>query len=92
MGTAMAVAMEGGLLQFGDGPGALEALSPGGRADTPLGRILGCGTKAVGQMFGVKRGSGGQGPRACPPTTPGAVKGEGVTYATTPMGADHTAG
>ena len=90
MGTAMAVAMEGGLLEFGDGPGALEALSQVGTL-TPLGRILGCGTKAVGQMFGVKRVPVVKG-QSLPAYDPRAVKGVGVTYATTPMGADHTAG
>ncbi|MBU1277365.1 MAG: aldehyde ferredoxin oxidoreductase [Proteobacteria bacterium] len=89
-GTAMAVAMEGGLLEFGDGPGALEILSQVGKL-TPLGRILGCGTKAVGQMFGVSRVPVVKG-QSMPAYDPRAVKGIGVTYATTPMGADHTAG
>ena len=39
----------------------------------------------------ASRGPGGQN-QACPAYDPRAVQGIGVTYATTPMGADHTAG
>ncbi len=89
-GTAMAVAMEGGVLEFGDGPGAINLLSEVGKM-SPLGRILGSGTKAVGQVFGVKRVPVVKG-QSMPAYDPRAVKGVGVTYATSPMGADHTAG
>jgi aldehyde:ferredoxin oxidoreductase len=89
-GTAMAVAMEGGVLEFGDGEGALKLLAEVGQM-TPMGRLLGCGTKAVGQVFGVKRVPVVKG-QSLPAYDPRAVKGVGVTYATSPMGADHTAG
>jgi aldehyde:ferredoxin oxidoreductase len=90
VGTAMAVAMEAGILPFGDGEGALKILKEISQG-TPLGRILGSGTAAVGQVYGVRRVPVVKG-QSIPAYDPRAVKGVGVTYATTPMGADHTAG
>ncbi len=90
VGAALAVAMEGGVLPFGDGPGALDIMRQISKG-TPLGRIIGCGTAATGQVFGVRRVPTVKG-QALPAYDPRAVKGIGVTYATTPMGADHTAG
>lgn len=90
MGTAMAVAMEGGLLPFGDVAGAEKIMAEIG-AGTPLGRILASGTETTGKAFGVKRIPTVKG-QSMPAYDPRAVKGVGVTYATTPMGADHTAG
>lgn len=89
-GCAMAVAMEGGLLEFGDAQGALNMLSEVGQG-SPLGRILGSGTSVTGKVFGVKRVPTVKN-QSMPAYDPRAVKGVGVTYATTPMGADHTAG
>ena len=89
-GTAMAVLMEGGVLEFGDARGA-ERLTAELGAGTPLGRILGTGTAACGQVFGVSRVPVVKG-QSLPAYDPRSVKGMGVTYATTPMGADHTAG
>ncbi len=89
-GDFLAVAMEGGMAEFGDGKGALKLLDEI-KKKTPTGRILANGTAFVGQAFGVTRVpvSKGQG---FPAYDPRAIKGIGVTYATTPMGADHTAG
>lgn len=89
-GCAMAVAMEGGLLNFGDAQGALNMLAEVGKG-SPLGRILGSGTGITGKVFGVKRIPTVKN-QSMPAYDPRAVKGVGVTYATTPMGADHTAG
>ena len=89
-GCAIAVAMAGGVKSFGDAKGAIELVHEIGKG-TPLGRILGNGTSVTGQAFGVedvpvvKR-------QSMPAYDPRAVKGQGVTYATTTMGADHTAG
>ena len=58
---------------------------------SPLGRILGCGAAITGKVFGMRRVPVVKG-QAIPAYDPRAVKGQGVTYATTPMGADHTAG
>jgi len=89
-GAAMGVAMEGGLLPFGDGEGALHVLAEVGKG-TPLGRILGSGAGTTGKAFGVVRVPVVKN-QALPAYDPRAVQGMGVTYATTPMGADHTAG
>jgi aldehyde:ferredoxin oxidoreductase len=90
MGAAIGVAMEAGLKEFGDAEGAIELINEIGKG-TPLGRILGNGTKVTGQAFGVTRVPVVKG-QAMPAYDPRAVKGVGVTYATSTMGADHTAG
>jgi aldehyde:ferredoxin oxidoreductase len=58
---------------------------------TKLGRILGNGTEATGRHLGVKRIPTVKG-QAMAAYDPRGLKGVGVTYATSPMGADHTAG
>ncbi len=89
-GTTLAVAMEGGLADFGDGKASLKLLEEI-RNKTPTGRILANGTEFTGKAFGVTRIPTVKG-QAMPAYDPRAIKGIGVTYATTPMGADHTAG
>ncbi len=90
MGGAIAVAMEAGLAKFGDGKRALELMEEVGKG-TPLGRILGNGAATTGKVFGVVRVPGVKG-QNMPAYEPRAIKGIGVTYATSTMGADHTAG
>ena len=87
---AIGVAMEAGVLTFGDGPGMLDVMEQISKG-TPLGRIIGCGADITGKVFGVRRVPTVKG-QSIPAYDPRAVKGIGVTYATTPMGADHTAG
>jgi aldehyde:ferredoxin oxidoreductase len=89
-GCTLAVAMEGGLCNFGDGEGALKLLEEI-RKKTPTGKILVNGTEITGKVLGVTRIPTVKG-QSFPAYDPRAVKGIGVTYATTPMGADHTAG
>ncbi len=89
-GVAIGVAMEGGYLEFGDDKKALELLEEVGKG-TPIGRIIGNGAAFTGQAFGTERVPVVK-KQAIPAYDPRAVKGQGVTYATTPMGADHTAG
>ena len=89
-GNTIAIAMEGGLLPFGDKVGALKLFEEI-RQGTPLGRILGQGVEATAKAYGVYRVPTCKG-QSMPAYEPRAVKGIGVTYATTPMGADHTAG
>ncbi len=89
-GNAVAVAMEGGLKEFGDAAGAEELLAEIGKG-SPVGRILGSGAEITGRVFGVRRIPVVKG-QAMPAYDPRAVKGVGVTYATSTMGADHTAG
>ena len=88
--VAVATAMEGGLLPWGDGKAVLEAVKQIA-VPTPLGRILGSGTAVVGKVCGLFRTPVVK-DQAIPAYDPRPVKGIGLTYATTPMGADHTAG
>jgi len=90
MGATIGVAMEGGVAQFGDAEAAINLLKEVGQG-TPLGRILGNGASVTGQVFGVERVPVVK-RQAMPAYDPRAVQGIGVTYATTTMGADHTAG
>lgn len=90
MGAALAVAMEGGLLEFGDGEAAISMIKEVGEG-TSLGRILGNGAAITGKVLGVERVPVVKG-QAMAAYDPRAVQGIGVTYATSPMGADHTAG
>ncbi|MDY0226504.1 MAG: aldehyde ferredoxin oxidoreductase C-terminal domain-containing protein [Desulfomicrobium apsheronum] len=90
MANTMAMAMEGGTLSWGDSKGVLAELNKVGTSD-PLGRIYGNGTSYTAKAFGVDRIPVVKN-QSLPAYDPRAVKGVGVTYATTPMGADHTAG
>jgi aldehyde:ferredoxin oxidoreductase len=89
-GTTLAVAMEGGLAEFGDSKKAIELVHEMGKG-TPTGRILGAGTETAARVLGVTRVPTIKG-QSMPAYEPRAVKGIGITYATTTMGADHTAG
>ncbi|MCS7178746.1 MAG: aldehyde ferredoxin oxidoreductase [Anaerolineae bacterium] len=90
-GGTLGVAMDAGLLPFGDWQGAIRLLDEDIRKGTPLGRILGNGAAFTGQAFGWHRVPGVKG-QNMPAYEPRAIKGIGVTYATSTMGADHTAG
>jgi len=90
MGATIGVAMEGGLLEFGDAEGAIGLLEEV-RDGTPLGRIIGSGAAVTGRAFGVRRVPIVKG-QALPAYDPRSAKGIGVTYATSTMGGDHTAG
>jgi aldehyde:ferredoxin oxidoreductase len=89
-GGTVAVAMEGGVIPFGDGQGASGLLEEV-RKGTPLGHIIGAGAAVTGKVFGVVRVPVVKG-QSMPAYDPRVVKGIGVTYATSTMGADHTAG
>ncbi len=90
MGVTIGVAMEAGIIKFGDAEGAIRLIEEVGKG-TPLGRILGSGAEVTGRVFGVERVPVVKG-QAFPAYDPRAVQGIGVTYATSTMGADHTAG
>jgi aldehyde:ferredoxin oxidoreductase len=90
MGATIGVVMDGGLLKFGDGEGAINLIKEVGKG-TPLGRIIGSGAAVAGKVFGVERVPVVKG-QSMPAYDPRAVHGIGVTYATSPMGADHTSG
>ncbi|SLM32638.1 Aor3 [Desulfamplus magnetovallimortis] len=89
-GVALGVAMEGGLVEWGDGPGSIALLKEVGKG-SGNGKILGNGAVFVGDALGVDRVPVVK-RQGLPAYDPRAVKGVGVTYATSPMGADHTAG
>ncbi|GAB6154235.1 aldehyde ferredoxin oxidoreductase C-terminal domain-containing protein [Desulfosporosinus burensis] len=89
-GTMM-VAMEAGILPWGDGKAMLKLFKEELKEGTSLGRILGNGADFTGKAYGVTRIPTVK-HQTIPAYDPRSVKGIGVTYATTPMGADHTAG
>jgi len=89
--VAMGVAMEAGVLPFGDGAGVCRILREEVGAGTPLGRIIGNGAGSVGRSFGVTRVPVVKN-QAIPAYDPRAIKGIGITYATSTQGADHTMG
>ena len=90
IGAALGVAAEAGLMEFGDGQRALQLLDEI-RQGSGLGRILGNGAAAVGKMYGVERVPVVKG-QAMSAYEPRAIKGTGITFATSPQGADHTCG
>jgi aldehyde:ferredoxin oxidoreductase len=81
---------EADLPRFGDGNRAAELVEEI-QSGAPLGRLLGNGVVAVGKAFGVRHIPAVKG-QAMSAYDPRVVKGTGVTYATSPQGADHTAG
>jgi len=90
IGATLGVAADAGLMEFGDGERAFDLLQEI-REGTPLGRILGNGASFTGKAFGVERVPVAKG-QAMPAYDPRAIKGTGITYATSPQGADHTCG
>ncbi|KGO34550.1 aldehyde:ferredoxin oxidoreductase [Desulfobulbus sp. Tol-SR] len=89
--VAMAVAMEAGVLPFGDGAGICRILRDDVAKGTALGRIIGGGAGSVGRAFGITRVPVVKN-QAIPAYDPRAIKGIGITYATSTQGADHTMG
>jgi aldehyde:ferredoxin oxidoreductase len=89
-GAALGVAAEAGLMEFGDGQRALELMEEV-RQGTPLGHIIGNGASLAGQILGIRRVPVVKN-QALSAYDPRAIKGTGVTYATSPQGADHTSG
>lgn len=90
MGVVMGVAMEAKVIEFGDAEGVLRLLEEVAQG-TPLGRILGNGAGLTAKAFGLERAPVVKN-QAMPAYDPRSIKGIGVTYATSTMGADHTAG
>jgi aldehyde:ferredoxin oxidoreductase len=89
-GAALGVAAEAGLARFGD-EASFAALLDEIAAGSVLGRVLGQGAAVAGRVLGIARVPVTKG-QAMPAYDPRALKGNGVTYASSPMGADHTAG
>lgn len=91
VGNAFGVAMEAGVLRWGDWRGVVRVLDEDVRHGTPLGRNIGNGTAAAARAWGIDRIPAVKG-QGLPAWEPRTLKAMGVTYATSPQGADHTAG
>ncbi len=90
-GVTFALAVDAGIIDYGDGNAVYKILTEDVANGTPLGRVIGSGTGNLGKLYGLVRVPVVKN-QGIPAYDPRAVKGQGVTYATTPMGADHTAG
>jgi aldehyde:ferredoxin oxidoreductase len=89
-GAAIGVAMEADYIKFGDSESAIELVEEVARG-TIRGRMIGSGAVVTGKILGVKKVPAVKG-QAMPAHHPQSNKIVGVTYCTSPMGADHTAG
>ncbi|MBW2412474.1 MAG: aldehyde ferredoxin oxidoreductase [Deltaproteobacteria bacterium] len=89
-GVAIGVAMDAGYKEFGDGQAAIEMMEEIAKG-SEIGRVIGNGPVAVGKHFNHHRVPVAKG-QSIAAYDPRGMQGNGVTYATSPMGADHTAG
>jgi aldehyde:ferredoxin oxidoreductase len=89
-GAAIAVYMDSGAMEFGDADGAKNLLHEIAKG-TEVGRAIGDGAVAIGKRQGHHRVGAVKG-QALPAWDPRPLKAAGVTYCTSAMGADHTAG
>ncbi|MFZ0929980.1 MAG: iron-containing alcohol dehydrogenase [Syntrophobacteraceae bacterium] len=89
-GSALGVAADAGRMQFGDWQAALHLLEEIELA-TPFGEALGNGVVATARHLNISRIPAFKG-QALPAHDARSAKGTGMTYFTSPMGADHTAG
>jgi aldehyde:ferredoxin oxidoreductase len=89
-GSSLGLAADAGKMIFGDWQSAARLLEEIEK-ETPLGFALGNGVVATARYLNISRIPAYKG-QAIPAHDPRSVKGTGVTYFTSPMGADHTAG
>lgn len=89
-GNTLGALNHAGLFDFGDGLQALEYVREIEKA-TPMGMILGSGTETACKVLGIARVPAIRG-LGIPAHMARARKGWGMTYATSPQAADHTAG
>jgi aldehyde:ferredoxin oxidoreductase len=89
-GAAIAILMDAGKMEWGDAEG-MKALLREIAEGTERGRAIGNGAVATGKYTGHSRVPEAKG-QAIPAWDPRPLKATGVTYCTSPMGADHTAG
>jgi len=90
LGSAMGVAASAGKMKMGDVDGAYKLLEEVEQG-TELGNALGNGVVATCKYLGVDRVPAFKG-QSMPAHDARATKATGVTYASSPQGADHTAG
>jgi aldehyde:ferredoxin oxidoreductase len=89
-GAVLGVAIDMGMGKWDDLDGCM-ALMKEIRNNTLLGKILGHGVQVTGDVLGSRRIPAAKG-QSFAGYDPRTLKGNGVTYAMSPMGADHTAG
>jgi len=89
-GVAVAVAMDAGYKSFGDADAAIEMVEEVAKG-SKFGKIIGNGPDAVGKHFNHDRVPTVKG-QSIAAYDPRAIQGMAVTYSTSPMGGDHTAG
>lgn len=89
-GVAIAVAMDAGYKSFGDAAAAIEMVEEVAKG-SEIGKLIGNGPGAVGKHFNHDRVPVIKN-QSIAAYDPRALQGMAVTYATTPMGGDHTAG
>ncbi len=89
-GVAIAVAMDAGYKSFGDKEGAFEIMEEIAKG-SEIGRIFGDGPSAVGKHFNNPRVAAVKN-QSIAAYDPRGMIGNGVTFATSTMGADHTSG
>jgi aldehyde:ferredoxin oxidoreductase len=89
-GVAVGVAMDAGYKEFGDAQAAIDMLEEVAQG-TEIGQLIGNGPVAVGRHFNHARIPAVKN-QSIAAYDPRGMQGNGVTYATSPMGADHTAG
>jgi aldehyde:ferredoxin oxidoreductase len=89
-GAAIAIYMDAGEMDFGDAEGAKKLLAEIAEG-TELGKAIGNGADAVGKRTKHHRVPTVRG-QALPAWDPRPLKATGLTYASGPMGGDHTAG
>ncbi len=90
-GAAIAVYMDSNGMAYGDAEGAKKLLRDDIANGSELGRLLGNGALSIGKHRKHHRIPVAKG-QALPAWDPRPLKVAGVTYATSAMGADHTAG
>jgi len=89
-GCTVGILNDVGLFEFGDVAKAEVLIEEIGKG-SPMGRILGSGVETAAKIFGIDRVPAVKG-QGIPAHAARSMKGWGVTYATSPQGADHTAG
>lgn len=90
-GGAIAMAMDCGALAFGDADAAIALMQKIDKGDE-LAETIGRGVCAVAKKFGVTDRIPAINGQGIPAWEPRTLNATGITYATSAMGADHTAG
>jgi aldehyde:ferredoxin oxidoreductase len=90
VGCTIGVLNDAGLFEFGDTAQAEAYIEEIGKG-TSMGRIIGSGVTQTAKVFGIDRIPAVKG-QGIPAHSARSLKGWAVTYATSPQGADHTAG